>query len=348
MFGLDIGTSFVKIIQLRKDEAGYSATVAARVEVDQSEEGIGHKEYAGVEAAIARVLKSATIRGKYAVCGVSGPDVVVRSFNLPSLIGGELSHAVLLEAEQVCPFDIDQCMVDYQVLGEIASERTSEGDQDGGVRVYGVLAAATNEVVSRRRRLARDAGLTCVFVDVNNLALLNCFVEYEGLPSSQATAVLDIGSGSSSLAIIRADGMPFIRDMEYAGNDIIRQMAQEQQISRHEVSKLLHGAEVEAQAGEVWQESLKRALHKLTVNIIQTLRYYTVQEGARVEQVYVCGGLSQAQGVLGLLAEQLPAQVLLWNPFRKVRWQGDALGLEVLERHGPAMVVAAGLGMRAI
>jgi Tfp pilus assembly PilM family ATPase len=48
------------------------------------------------------------------------------------------------------------------------------------------------------------------------------------------------------------------------------------------------------------------------------------------------------------LNNHLPAAVVLWNPFEKIRCEADRSCEEILQKNGPAMAVAAGLAMRSI
>lgn len=352
VFGLDIGTSSVKVVQLRKDSDGYVVSAAARADVFQANSGDTNQKRLDVVSAIRECVKSSHIRSRYAVCGVCGPDVAVRSFSFLSLPDVEISHAVVLEAEQVCPFETGQSVVDYQVIANVATRSSLHGSQtpireDESV-TSGILVAATNEVIIRRRQLVKEAKLHCVFMDVNSLALLNWLLENEELLPGQTIAVLDIGNSFTSLAVIRHNGLPFIRDIAYAGNDIINHIAIEHKMSVQDVRSILYGGKAVGQHLVDVSASLKKACNKLVTNITQTLRYYMVQETVHVDKIYICGGFSQAHGLIELLDSQLPSDVQLWHPFMKVRCQAGMPGMHVLEEYGSSMAVAAGLAMRMI
>jgi len=352
VLGLDIGSSAVKIVQLCKDNANYKVTAAGIVDIaDGTEADKNRKEQANTLRAISQCLQSTGTQTQLAVCSVCGPEVAVRYFKFPSLPPEEIQGAVLLEAAQVCPFNIDDSAVDYQLI------------PNGQDSTSGVLVAATNKLIKRKTQLAKNASLDSVLMDVDGLALLNCFSEYKKgflfrkksqneVPepeSLRTTAILNVGSSFTTLAIMGDNNLPFIRDMAYAGNDIIEEIATENNVSAENVSKALSGCEDTDQLQLEPGDSLDKACQKLITDVTETLRYYTAQEKSSiVEKIFVCGGFALVKGFVELLDKQLPAAAVLWNPFDKIRYDASQPYQHILKKNGPALAVAAGLAMRPI
>jgi type IV pilus assembly protein PilM len=337
VLGLDIGSSAVKMVQLRKNGAGYSVTAAGIVDIAGEEKsGKNHKEINTV-GAISKCLRSAGVQTQLAVCSVCGPEVAVRYFKFPSLLPEEIEGAVLLEAAQVCPFNVDNSAVDYQLM------------PNGEDSVCGVLVAATNKLIKGKSQLAQEASLNTVLMDVDGLALLNCFGEYEKPETSRTTAILNVGSSSTNLAIMGDNSLPFVRDIAYAGETIVKEIADENGVAPETVSRILSGCENSDSTQLEIGDSLKKACRKLIVDVTKTLRYYTAQEKSTiVEKIFVCGGFAMVKGFVELLDEQLPAAVVLWNPFDKIGCDAGQQCRDILQKSGPAMAVAAGLAMRSI
>lgn len=336
VLGLDIGSSAVKIIQLRKDGADYTVTAAGMVDIAASEDNDNLIEINTV-GAICKCLESTGVQTRLAVCSVCGPEVAVRGFGFPLLQPGEIEGAVLLEAGQVCPFNVDAAAVDYQLI------------PDGDDKTSGVLVAATDNVLKRKIQFAEEASLNCVLMDVDALALLNCFSECEKPEAGRITALLNVGSSYTSLAIMGNNNLPFVRDMAYAGKDIIKQIATENNLSAEAVGKILFTGEIVDHPKFGLADGLVRACQKLIVDVSETLRYYTAQEKtAVVDNVFVCGSFALIKGFIELLDSQLPARVVLWDPFDKMRCDAGQPCRDMLAKKGPAMAVAAGLAMRSI
>lgn len=337
-FGLDIGTSSVSAVQMQKKGNDWTVTAANRAKIAPTQE---QNMDTNTVKAINKCLHSKGFKTRMAVCGVSGPEVAVRDFSFPSLPPDEMGPAVMFEASQVCPFSDDDAAVDYQVVS------TDKNNTSG------FLVAATNQLINRRTDLAKQASVDCVLMDVDGLALLNCLSECEQDSGDKTTAILNIGNSYTTLAIMSARGtptMPFIRDVAYAGNDIVKAIADEHNISTDAVKQTLFGRAEQKPAGALTLEgSLETACHKLIVDVTETLRYHTAQEQSKfVERIFVCGGFAMVRGLVELLDKELPAKVVLWNPFEKIGCAAGYTCEAMLHTEGPAMAIAAGLAMRSI
>lgn len=334
LVGLDIGTSSVRMVQLQKDESGYAVVAANITEIPDNEDDISHREAEIVRAIRKCVHRSQT---RQAVCSVSGPEVAVRAFSFPPLEDEEVQGAVMLEAAQVCPFNIDDAVVDYQLI-------------PNGEDVKGILVAATNDVVKRKRHLVEKASVECVLLDVDSLALLNCFSEHTKKQSSDsAVAILDVAESSSIVAIVSENALPFVRNMHYAGTDILSRMSAELAEPPETVAGALAGCDSPTIDADRLRGSLERACQKLITGVTDTLRYHTAQEkSSLVEKMYVCGSFSMAEGLVDVLGKGLGLKTLLWNPFDTMQCNVNRKCLDIVQNKGPAMAVAAGLAMRSI
>ncbi|MHC4507718.1 MAG: type IV pilus assembly protein PilM [Planctomycetota bacterium] len=338
VLGLDIGSSAVKMVTLSKSNAGYSTSAVGFAEITASADNDSNPR-ANTIKAIRECFGQTAAKSKFAVCGVSGPDVAVRDFEFPPLSDEEIEAAVLLEAAQVCPFNAADSAVGYQVM------------PNGHDKTHGVLVAATNPLVQGKTELTRKAGLKCVLVDVDGLALLNCcngLMQGQGNPSANQTiAILNVGASHTTLAVMDKNGWPFIRDMTYAGDDIVAQIAAQKGLTAEAVRQILSGDSTSDEPDI--HDGLESACLTLINGVGETLRYYVAQsKSPSVDKLLVCGGFALARGFVGLLNSRLGTEAVLWNPFETIPCRASRRSQQVLAKAGPAMAVAAGLAMRSI
>jgi type IV pilus assembly protein PilM len=342
LVGLDIGSSAVKMVGLRRDDSGYTVTAASMAEIAlitsscETEDGIeeDHQRIIAVNA-IRECLASTGRKRRLAVCGLSGPEVAVRAFEFPPLSASEIEGAVLFEASQVCPFDPAESTVDHYLM------------PNGDNKTRGILVAATNSLIESKEKLAKESSLKCVLMDVEGLALLNCFNSLYEDSDKSTTAILNVGSTGTTVAIMGGSGRPFIRDMAFAGDDIIKQLAADKYMSTEDVKRILSCDSAGPQTD--LHDSFEKACLKLTANVSETLRYYVTQEQSTpIERILVCGGFVLTRGFIEILNNRLEAEVILWNPFEKIPCDpAQQLG-DICDKKGPALAVAAGLAMRKI
>jgi len=335
VIGLDIGTSTVKIVQLQKGKSGYKVIGASIAEIENASDTADAKTQINTMGTIRTSLESENFTSKFAVCGLCGPEVAVRSFKFPALAKEEIEGAVMLEASQVCPFNIEDGTVDYALA------------PDGQDSVTGFFVAATNKIIKAKKKLADETSARCVLMDVDGLALLNCFNQCNKENEPVTTAVLNIGNHFTNLAIIGRNNLPFIRDIPYAGREIIQQIAAEHGCPVEQVTQALSDSE-DTQKHQDFADSINRCCQKLLVDINDTLRYYTSQEkSTAVEKVLVCGGFSLVPGIIEHLERNLDAKVAMWNPLEKLICQSDYPEYTIRKK-GPALAVAVGLAMRCL
>ncbi len=344
LLGLDIGSSAVKVVRLREDDAGYTVTAVGIAEIAVSEEDNNHRNTVN---AIRECLESTGRKMKLAVCGLSGPEVAVRDFEFPTLSTSEIDGAVSFEASQVCPFNAADSAVDYHLI------------PNGDDKTRGILVAATNALIKNKVQLTKEAALKCVLMDVEGLALLNCFNGLTNDSEKSTTAILNVGGSHTTVAIMGNNGRPFIRDITYAGDDIIKQVATDKGMSTEDVRQILSGSGLvslcqdesgDSTASQIdLKDGLEKACQKLIDDVSKTLRYYATQGQSRpVKKIFVCGGFALTKGFIELLNSRLGAETVLWNPFEKIRCDTAQRFGDICNKRGPALAVAAGLAMRTV
>lgn len=350
LIGLDIDSSSVRMIRLRRKNDVYTVVAAAICEVTPwGDDRDLHRAHT-IEA-IRACFETLGVSRRLAVCGLRGPEVVVRGFEFPALPPEETRGAVELETSQMCPFGMEDGALDHQVIP------TAVGNPDGKTRGYWV--AAHRDLIEDKRQLVREAGLQCVLMDVDGLALLNCLenspdgalsraeLGEEDCPDDVRPVLLDMGDSHASIAIIDHAHRPFVRDVCSGGHEIVWQIARELRMSPEEVRVALLG-DAEPDMTD-FHGSLERACVPLLEDIITTLRYYTAQNRSmRVNKMLLCGSFAPARGFIELLAARLPIEVVLWDPVGAMLRDIDSPGEAVLDKAGPALTVAAGLAMRTI
>ncbi len=338
VIGLDIGSYSVKLIQMRKSSKGWSVAAGAISEIIPGSSGNQNTHDYDVVNTIQTCHNLAGTKTSYAVCALGGNEVAIRNFDFPSIPKDELETAVLLEARQVCPFTTTDIAVDYHIV------------PNGTERTRGYLVATTNKNVSNLSRLVKKAKLHCSMIDADALALLNCFTEIEKPSQDHGTAILNIGNNHTAMVIEGRGGWPFVRNLNYAADEVIKRIAEEHNMAPDSIRKILLD-ETKEIPPEIYG-SLLKATKDFVNDIEKTLLYYSTQDNSfEIRKILICGGGALYTGIIRMLGKMLPFETVLWNPFEKMRSPKsnntkNVLLNNVLKKNGPAMVVAAGLAMR--
>src|ERR1700675_1148803 len=98
-FGLDIGTSAVKVVQLREAPGGFTLTALANVPLRPEAIAEGTiKDPPAVVEAIKEAVAKAGVTCRDAAIGIAGRDLITKRVQLPEVPDKELRDAVELEA----------------------------------------------------------------------------------------------------------------------------------------------------------------------------------------------------------------------------------------------------------
>ena len=125
--GMDIGTTAVKGIKLGRANGKFHIKSCAYVPIDSGDCKSKKPDKNRVTQAIQKCVNSCGIRNPLVVAAVNGTDVTVRDFNFIDIPKNQLNCAILEEAKQVSPLEMEQSIIDYQVINHSQIKRTFSG-----------------------------------------------------------------------------------------------------------------------------------------------------------------------------------------------------------------------------
>lgn len=350
LIGLDIGTTAVKAARVRRKGGQLTVTGLARAVIEPPERG-GPPTGENVSLAIWRSLRTLREPDTDVVCGLAGPEVAVRTFEFPPLPLKQLASAVELEADQVCPFELDESTVAHQVLRGLPAKGTArilKKEAPVAEKITGILAAAKNDVIQEIRELCERGRTHCAMVDVDGLALLNCLEVCKVREEGETAMVLNVGSAYTNVAIVSRDGLPFVRDIAYAGEHIVRHVCEATGVERPTIVGALGRTDESRFAMKGFQAGLEEACATLVDRVMETVRYYgTQQSGPAVDRVFLCGGMTRAKAVTDILLRLPAGEVKLWDPLPMLPCM-RAVRKHDASAYGLAFAVALGLAMRSL
>ncbi len=335
-FGLDIGSSSIKAVQLVAGKGGYALRSHAMVTLprDAISEGTIRKP-AVVSDAIKECVGKAGITSTAAVVSVSGRDSIVKRVPLPKVTRKELEDAILLEAEHHIPFAIDEVFLDYQVVGETVNSTS-------------VVLVATKKVkVLEYVAAVEDAGLEATVVDLDAFAMQNQFELNNPGDGNEAAALIDIGAAVMKTNVVQGGASIFARDVPFGGNNYTDAIAQRLGIPVEKAEAAKQGQEV----GVNWDDlvpALEAVSRDLSLEVQRTFDYFaSTPESERIGKIVLSGGCAMLAGIEDFLASSWGVPVELARPFSAI--DCDAAQFSDVELHdlGPLFAVAVGLALRA-
>jgi type IV pilus assembly protein PilM len=339
--GLDIGSSAVKAVELKQTGKTYrvAAFGSEPVPPDSIVDG-AIIDGTAVADAIHRLFESHAFKTKDVAASLSGNAVIVKKINLPAMTDAELAESIYWEAEQYIPFDIQDVNLDYQILNPGTSP-----ESNGTMEV--LLVAAKKDKIADYTGVISQAGRNPVVVDVDAFALQNAFELNYAPEAGVVTVLLNAGASAVNINIMSGDQSLFTRDISIGGNAYTEAVQKELSLPFDRAEQLKKGQDVDG----IRFEDAAPVLHAMTENVLLEIQktfdfFKATASSDRVDRVLLSGGASRVDGFARALEERLSAPVESFDPFRKIAFTPDKLGMTDVDNVVPTAAVAVGLALR--
>ena len=339
VFGLDLGSSAIKVVQLRSSGAGYELMGFGLVELppDAIREGT-IREPGSVVDGIREAVKKAQLSTKDAVLGISGHSVITKKIRLPKVSAKELAESILLEAEHHIPFAIDDVYMDYQVMG-------ASGGEGGGMDV--VLAVVKKAKVNEYLSVIQEADLNPVVVDVDAFALENQFELNHPEMAEEVVALIDMGASVMKTNVLKRGVSVFARDIAFGGNHYTEAISQRLNLPFERAEATKRGQEG---SGVHWDDLvpiLESVSRELSLEVQRTFDYFaSTAEAERIDRIVLSGGSAKIPGIDAFLASSWGIPVEIARPFQNIQFNPQRFPADDLYAAGPQVAIAVGLALR--
>ena len=341
MFGLDISSSSVKLVELGQNAGG--DYVLERFASEPFEKGWitdGQIEkFDEVAAAVRRVVDKSGTRTKQVAMAMPQSAVITKKIMLPAGLRDEaMELQVESEANQYIPFSLDEVSLDFCVIGPSA---TSAGD------VEVLIAASRKDRVEDRQALAEAAGLKPVVLDIEShasrLAMARVIAALPNEGKDALVALFEIGAETTSLKVLRDDEMLYDRDQAFGGSQLTQLISRQYGFSFEE-------AEVKKLAADLPEDYdgqiLAPFVDSLSQEIGRALQYFfTSTPHHKVHYVMLAGGTATLPGLKDRVTELTGFASMVVNPFDHMQL-GSAVREAKVRRESPSYLTACGLAMR--
>jgi type IV pilus assembly protein PilM len=314
--GLDIGSSAIKLVELKEKKGGAYSLVKLGTERLSPEAIVDGSimDSSMVVDTIQRLNTDQAVKNSNYATSLSGHSVIIKKITLPAMSPEELAESIQWEAEQYIPFDINDVNLDYVPL-------TAAGTGDN---IDVILVAVKKEKINDYTSVITQTGKMPVLVDVDAFALQNAYeVNYE-VEDGKVLALVNIGASVTNVNVLSGGTSMFWRDITFGGNQYTDAIQR--------VIPILNSVS-EDFAGE----------------LRKTLDFFTATSGAdRVDEIVLAGGGSGVLNLDAILRDKFGIPVAIMDPFRKITVDESQFNPEELAEIAPSMAIAVGLAIRKL
>lgn len=334
-FGLDIGTTAIRVVQLRGSGANKALVKYGYVPIDSKLSISDAKpDQQKLVQVVRELIAEAKVNVKDVAVGLPSNRVFTTVVDIDRLSAAELNKTIRYQADSLIPTPVSESKLDWALLGD------SPKDQN---KVEILLSSVTNDFIESRLDTLESIGLNVIAFEPDSLALARSLTSPE---TTLPTMVLDIGNKTTDI-IITMNGAPRLTRSIPTGSDaIVRAAQQNLNIDEKQAQQFVFkfGLGKDKLEGQIYN-AIIGTVELLMSDIDKSIKFFqTRYANTRIDRIIVTGGASTLAEFPLYLANKFGINVEIGNAWRNIAFPADRQNelLAVSNHFG----VAAGLAER--
>lgn len=347
VLGVDVGTSSIKVVQLRRERG--------RV-VLETYGAIALGPYAGVEIgratslpaeklaeALKDVMREANVTTTDAAIAIPYASSLVTIIQLPAAAEKTLAQVVPLEARKYIPVPISEVLLDWSLISGGA-----HAPKDGKIEV--LLVAIHNDTIAKFRSVGSNAALAAAFFEIEVFSAARASLDHGLAP----IAVVDMGAATTKFYVVERGLIRQSHIINHGSQDLTlgASRALNITVAQAEERKRRHGLLGEDMPGVAatgqgsLKQSLELSLTPLVSEIARTAAGWEQQHNQTLSALVLTGGGATLRGLKEFMQDKIQTELRFADPFGKT--QAPAFLEGVLKEAGPEFSVSVGLALRRL
>jgi type IV pilus assembly protein PilM len=348
VIGIDIGTSAIKIVQVKRD--------GGKIKLETYGE-IGLGTYANdksgkvvtlapevIGKAVADLLREANVTTKNAVLSIQSQATLIFLLELPEVKESELATLIPNEARKYIPVPLTEVSLDWYVVPKQETYQDEGSSTDPKLmrkKNEVVVVAVRNETLAQYRDISDKSGIVSLGNEIEIFSAIRSVFHREITP----TMVVDYGAGTTKVSIVEYGVVRAYhvinRGSAFTSESLARSMGIDFD-KAEELKKTIGLVGTESQASVAGAIATDTAY---IISEIQTILLgYERQSHKSVTKIILCGGGSMMPGFLEKISSEFGVETIYGDPFDKA--EAPEFMIPVLKKAGPEFTVAMGLALK--
>ena len=332
-FGLDIGTTSIRLVELHGNGTVRSLSKYAYMPIDSKLVMSDSKsDQQRLGQAITELLNQAHMSTRNVAVGIPSQKVFTTLTDFDRLPANELSQSIKYQADSLIPTPLEESKLDWAVLGDSPKEQ-------GKVEV--LLSSVSNSFIESRLDLLEGIGLNVIAFEPDNLAMTRALLP-KGTTAPQM--VIDVGHKSADL-VITMNGEPRLtRAIPTGVEAIVRAAAQNLNIDEKQAQQFVFkfGMSKDKLEGQIYQAVIS-TVDLLMSEIEKSIKFFQSRYStAVIERIIVTGGASALPEFPLYVANKFNLNVEIGDAWRNVSFSPERQNelLTVANQFGVAVGLA--------
>jgi len=313
-FGLDIGTTGIRLVELRGTGPTKTLVKYAYVPIDaklaQSDSRTDQQKLAQT---IANLVAEAKLSTKNVALGLPSNRVFTTLADMDRLPLAELGKAIMYQADSLIPTPPAESKIDWALIGDSPKDKT---------KVEVLLSSVPNSFIEQRLDMIESIGLNVIAFEPDNLAMPRAVVP-AGTTSPQL--VVDMGNLATDLVITMGDAPRLSRSIPTGTEAVVRSAQQNLNIDDKQAQQFVYkfGVSKDKLEGQVYQ-AIVGTIDLLVNEIDKSIKFFQARyPETKLERIIVTGGASAIPEFPLYIANKFGLNVEIGNAWRNVAFSAD-------------------------
>ncbi len=334
-FGLDIGTTAVRVVELHGGGKIRGLARYGQVAVDsKTAMSDSNADQQKMVQYIRQVIAEARITSHNVAVGIPSQRVFTAVVDIDRLSPAELAKTIRYQADSLIPTPIDESKIDWALLGDSPKEPS---------KVEILLSSVTNDFIEKRLDLLESIGLNVIAFEPDSLAITRSLLAPDAMNPQM---ILDVGSMATDL-IITLNGTPRLtRSIPVGTEALVKAAMQNLGIDEKQANQFVFkfGLSKDKLEGQIYN-AISSTVEILFTEIEKSIKFFQSRySNAKIERIIVTGGASALPEFPLFVANKFGVSVEIGNAWRNVAFPVEKQNeLLSLSNH---FGVAAGLAER--
>ncbi len=336
VIGVDIGSSAIKIVQLRGIKGVPTLETYGELQLGPYEGldlGRGtHLPAQKCSEALIDILREAGATGKEVAVALSYNASFTTVISVPTLDPERIGSMIPIEAKKYIPISLSQVSLDWFPLMVREEQRSTDV----------LITAIYNESLSWYTSVIKGSGLNTVTNEVEIFGAIRSVLS----PKDETVAVLDCGASATRLYIVKKGVVAKTHSVPLSGIELTHTLGKALAIEFRAAEELkravgMHGVESDPRVQKTLVTGIERGLRELRT----VVKRYEESEKITVDKIILSGSGALLKGFGTYIQDMFSCPVTFADPFLKV---GHPAFLEdTLKQAGPSFAVAVGVALYA-
>ncbi len=339
-FGLDIGTSSVRVVQLSSRGSGPSASyslkafgyasVDAQTALADSE--ASRKKLGDI---IMTAIGQSGIKTKNVALGIPSSKTFTTVIDVPSQSRAELTKTIRYQVDQYIPMSSEDAKIDWAFLGTSPKDPTKQEV---------LLASTAIDYSEEKMEFIEGLGLNIIAVEPDQIAMTRSL----NIPEPNAVNfIIDMGDQTTDIAMVYNGAPRLIRSLPTGLSTIVRAAAQNLGVKEDQARQFIikFGLAPDKLEGKIYQ-AVEGVLDSFASDLNKSLKFFqTKYPNVPITRVIVSGYASLVPMMNNYIANKVNITTTIGNP-----WASVSMALNQQQMLAPVaseFAVAVGLAQRS-